>query len=300
MHREPQDTLSQLRIIYAIPDSNDILAVNFHIALTPSWQKNFRIDWNFGDSTGIISKFDTSILPHYYLKFGTYQVNLSVIDTSNKTLLGKTSVIVDLEDNPIDTNFLRGFTRIDISFSVATENQDFSTGNMSSSNFSISYKGNNPPFTPTILWRKNNIQIYGSHSDSHAEYDQYGHQIAQMSSGESFSLGCVISHAGYKIDSGWYKNSSDEYDITQHTWVFGNSVKSINYQSLDRIFISADSIVFSNSGNELQSKVIQVQDSSDAIMTTTLPPPSHGSGYLLKNILWGQPPTPILRVTLYK
>src|SRR5689334_6178392 len=100
-----QDTLSQLAILYSIPDSNDLLAVDFHALVAP-WKQNYRLDWNFGDSTHIISKFDTSNLTHYFQKFGSYQVTLSIFDTVSKTILGKTSVLLDLKDNAIDTNFL--------------------------------------------------------------------------------------------------------------------------------------------------------------------------------------------------
>ena len=118
---QTQDTLSQLKIIYSIPDSNNILTVNFHAFMTPPWQKNFCIDWNFGDSTGVISKFDTSNLTHYYQKYGSYLVTLSVFDTVSKTVLGKTSILLNLEDNAIDTNYLHGFRGIQLSFFCARQ-----------------------------------------------------------------------------------------------------------------------------------------------------------------------------------
>ncbi|MFI5263400.1 MAG: PKD domain-containing protein, partial [Candidatus Kapaibacterium sp.] len=111
-----QDTLSQLKIVYSIPDSNQILTVNFHALMTPPWQKNYRIDWNFGDSTGVISKFDISNLTHYYQKYGSYLVTLSVFDTVSKTVLGETSALLDLEDNTIDTNLLHKLTNFSLFF----------------------------------------------------------------------------------------------------------------------------------------------------------------------------------------
>src|SRR5947208_2338792 len=102
---QTQDTLSQLKIVFNIPDSNKILAVNLHAEIMP-WKKNYRLDWDFGDSTGIISRFDTSDLTHHYGNYGFYFVTLSIFDTVIKAVLGKTSVVLDLEDNAIDTNFL--------------------------------------------------------------------------------------------------------------------------------------------------------------------------------------------------
>src|SRR5881275_2881730 len=84
---QTQDTLSNLAIIYSITDSNYILAVNFHAVMTPPWQKNYRLDWNFGDSTGLISRYDTSNLSHNYKKSGSYLVALNVFDTVSKTVL---------------------------------------------------------------------------------------------------------------------------------------------------------------------------------------------------------------------
>jgi hypothetical protein len=214
--------------------------------------------------------------------------------------LGKTSLLIDLEDNPIDTNFLHGFTKVDISFFVASENFDFSSGKIIPSTINLSYNGNNPPYTPTFTWRKNNVQISGSYYDNHAEYNQFGYQTAQISRGGGFSIGFTISRSGYQIDSGGYSVSSSDRTITQHTWVFGNSVTSFICQSLPRLFFSKDSMVFTYSGNELQSYITQVQDSNNYIVTTMLPPPNHGSGYHLENTMWDQQPPPFLRIKFYK
>ena len=112
-----KDTLARLMINYNIPDSNNILAVNFNALLIPPWKSQYRIDWNFGDSTGMISKFDTSILTHYYKDYGSHLVSLSIVDTITKQILGKTSIILDLQNNAIDTSIYFQFNKVRISFS---------------------------------------------------------------------------------------------------------------------------------------------------------------------------------------
>ena len=272
---QAHDTLSQLQIVYDIPDSNQVLTVHFRAAMTPQWQKNYRIDWNFGDSTGIISKFDTSNLTHYFQKDGSYIVSLSVFDTISKTVLGKTSVLLHLENNPIDTNILHGFTKINIAFTCPCNYSTFGGYIWHDTTFSFSFDSKKNSLGSR--WMNNHFQ----------------------SSDNYINCSCFISRAGFQIDSGWCRDSSTQFGITQHTWSFKHINKYIAYNSLDRIFINSDSIVFSNSGIKLKSKMISVVDSNISAWTTSLPMWVE-SGYDINDILWDKLLPPILRIKFYK
>ncbi len=289
---KPQDTLSSLAIMYSIPDSNEILTVHFHAEMTPTWQKRYRIDWNFGDSTGIISKFDTINLSHKYQKSGSYLVTLSVFDTVSKTVLGKASITIDIIDNGIDPNFLHGFTLVDLSFVVA--GQYNRGGQLDSSTYSISFGNAQLP----IVWNGNSFHINDSHDTSFIDMANGGSSSYHRT---RLSMGLHISHSGSQIDSGWY--SFDTWDsIRQQLGIaVFNKGRYVQYLSLPRNFISKDSMVFFYSGSGLQSKIMQAKDSiAEVECGCTFPPTYPPATRLITALLWDKQPTPFLKIKLYR
>ena len=262
---QAHDTLSQLQIVYGIPDSNQVLTVHFHAVMTPLWQKNYRIDWNFGDSTGLISKFDTSNLTHYYQKDGSYLLTLSIFDTISKIILGKTSVILDLGINAIDTNYLHGFTKMDLFFSAKC--------------ICPSQKDSN------VVFNYNSIPIQWN--GKHYTYTGYS----------SPTGGGDISFSGNAITFGWLKYSSKSwYAYGTHGINTNYENKFIEFNSLPN-FRNDDSIIFSKSGKNLIPNIITLVDSTFGYSGTMVGPdvePNHTKEYI-----YSAPP-PILRIKFYK
>jgi len=292
-----QNTLSHLAIIYSIPDSNKILTVDFHAIMTPPWQKNYRIDWNFGDSTGIISKFDTSNLIHNYQKYGSYLVTLSIFDTVSKAVLGKTSIPLDLENNVIDTNFLKRFTKCTILFFGIREyndhnfdqNSGISDRIVSDTTLRMGIILHGSYSIPSLTWNGNHFQVFahGSWRDS-LNYWQFDN------GSEGFMLSGDISFSGNAIDSGLFQYS---YNYNQSLRIGqGSDHSGTMFQFITVPFQNKDtnSMTFFYQGQSLQSHIIQYKDSSNGNF--------NNSGYSKKliNILWNQPPTPTLTVTFSK
>jgi hypothetical protein len=278
-----QDTVA---IVYSIPDSNNILIVDFHAAMTSPWQKNFRLDWNFGDSTGIISKFDTSNLTHYYQKFGSYVVTLSVFDTVLKNVLGKTSVLLDLIDNPIDTNFLHGFTKVKIYFSGKGKYSGMDTALTS-----IIYNSS------AVQWLNHQFSAPDNYSYHTVTPDpNYGNDLITSGAGKTIFIS-TISYSGYRIQSGIYQTSSfQQQGYKFGPGPYGGSVQTnLMYVNLPLISKNTDSMVYSFKGSQLQTQITQIQDSSTSTNSGTV----FGT-VVLQSILWDQQPPPILTVTFSK
>ncbi len=287
-----QDTLARLVINYNIPDSNNILAVDFNALLTPLWKPQYRIDWNFGDSTGIISKFDTSILPHYYKKFGSYLVTLNVIDTLTKTILEKTSVVIDLKDNQIDTNYLHQFAKCKIIFLGVREydkknleqQQITKTWTDYDSTFSFPFNDN-----LSLKWNGRYFQLSGGGSWN----DSINYWQRDNGSNRFTFLG-HISYRGNIIDSGTFSySSSDSYSLRTGQ---GGDSKGTFFQYISIPFQKKDldSMSFFYQGASLRQHIIQFLDSSNGGF--------NNSSYIYKqkNILWDQQPIPTLTITFYR
>jgi PKD domain len=257
---QTQDTLSQLKIVYTIPDSNNILTVDFHAIMTPPWQKNYRIDWNFGDSTGMISKFDTSNLTHYFQKFGSYSVTLSVYDTVLKTVLGETKVMLDIENNAIDTNYLHGFTKIAIYFSAFCDGD--SLVNIIYNEFQIHWNG---------------TQFSGNYSVPNIIGN--------------------IRRSGVMIDSGSF--FSNDYTVTQirvGPRVDGRKIM-FKYESIPITDSNAYSLQYSFVGSDLSSKVIDFSDETYELINNYV---QFSHVITKDHILWDHQPPPYLTIKFYK
>ena len=273
-----QDTLSHLAIIYSIPDSNKILSVDFHAIMTPPWQKNYRIDWNFGDSTGIISKFDTSNLTHYYQKYGSYLVTLSVFDTVSKSVLGKTSASLNLVDNAIDTNFLHAFTKVRISFSYG----DTMMGVLHQSN----------DIMPGIHWNGNYFELNASIGWNRGSYLTW--DLNQGS--EGFTLAGHVSYSGNRLDSGSFIYLYDHYYAPRIGFGGDHTATVLKYVSLPYEEKNLSELKYSYTGPELQSIITQYSDSSGGYLNL-----NNYSYHVYKNeILWSKQPPPTLTVTFSK
>ncbi len=266
-----QDSLARLVINYNIPDSNNILAVDFNALITPAWKPQYRIDWNFGDSTGLISKFDTSILPHYYKKFGSYLVTLSVVDTVTKAIVGRTSasIVLDSINQLIDTNYLHQFTKMDLFFSarcICPARTD-----------SIEIlKYTNLP----IEWQGRRCKISQSY---------YGNLAGKVD----------ISANGLNIDSSSLDDISSSWRaVGYHGIITSIFIKSLKFKSPIN-FKNADSMLFSSSRKNLSSNIVSLVDSTFDIYGTMIGGYS-GQVPTKKFVLLDGQPLPVLTVKFYK
>ena len=277
-----QDTLSKLKIVYNIPDSNEVLAVHFHAVMTPPWQKNYRIDWNFGDSTGIISKFDTSNLLHNFQKYGSYQVTLSVFDTVSKSILGKNSMLIDLEDNAIDTNFLHAFKNVSMIFSgVRQYDSGRNVMNLTMNNFQTldPYYQSCPSLISRIQWYGNSFTLYSEISQDVIE---------------RIWINCYISHTGNSIDSGNYIYRHIKSEIYPHGFSELDQKAFLQYHNLPLIRKDYDTIIFSFKGSNLKNLIPQYSDSTGMYYYY------NPSSNKLRTVLWDEIPNPSLTVIFYK
>jgi hypothetical protein len=285
----PQETLSRLSIVF-VPDSNSLLKVKFHAAMTPTWQKHYRLDWTFGDSTGVISKFDTSGLDHYYQNFDSYLVTLSVFDTIAKVTLGRTSLLVDLKVSAFDTNYLHSFTKIKINLSCSatvTVQQhkggiiDTFTRSSFSLNFGNSLNGHS---TSSINWNGPNFSVDTSTKDSYSSLKEksktselyiYQGSISNVMNGSCFSN---YAHSQSGLSVGYQDDS-----ISQ----------SLTFNSIPVLRKKTDSLVFILNDATLQSHISSIYYydlNKDYDYQTTI----------LQTVLWDKLPSAELTITFYK
>jgi hypothetical protein len=277
------DSLAHLEIVYDIPDSNSlnsILNVKFHAVLTPGWKKHYRIDWNFGDETGVISKFDTSGIFHYYQDYGSYTISLSIFDTIEKIKIGTTSLTINLINNAMDSNYLHGFTNISISFSSA---KNYDKG-LDSSEIDMSTSTNSK-------WVEHFFNSYYYNSSEYFDTAQ------QTEYGQSASCNIMekISYSGNRIDSGYV-----EWNLGESSWArmdkeWSNRKIIINYRDLPLIKRDANMMVFSSAGSQLKSLILQFSDETDQARNI-----DQWVEKKLIEVLWDHLPTPMLTVTFSK
>ena len=261
-----QDTLSHLAIIYNIPDSNNILTIDFHATMTPPWQKNYRIDWNFGDSTGIISKFDTSNLTHYYQKFGSYSVTLSGYDTLLKTILGKTKGMLDIENNAIDTNFLHKFTKIKILFSGILKFNSDTVGRQDSIIPTNQLPSDSKPIT--VQWNGFAFQ-FSRHDSTHYYVPDCGMGIKGVIIDYKYSqnISGILSPNGRSIDTLSDNFSDYSYKNELHIQENRNDLQSIAANSIPLFSATQDVIIFSYSGASLKNMITALRSESNSSAT---------------------------------
>jgi hypothetical protein len=216
------------------------------------------------------------------------------------------SCIYEIKDeagSPIDTNYLHGFTKVDLSFTAATQYMMNSGEKDTTSRITILFNNYMSGIQSATSWNGNTIQISGNTHSNYQGFDQNHQQTSETSQASGFMLSCNISRAGNQIDSGFFSQyySQNSNSLISHSYIIDNTGIVIHFQYLDQTLISPDSIIFSIYGNSTGSKVTQVHDSTNFIFSSYLPPPgARGEGHILKNVLWGVRPFPILRVKLYK
>ena len=295
-----KDTLSRLAIVFNIPDSNSILTVDFHAAMTPSWQKNYRIDWNFGDSTGIISKFDTSNLTHYFQKFGAYLVTLSVIDTISKTVLGKTSVLLDIEDNAIDTNYLHGFTKLSMSFSGVKQ---YDTGQAIVDFNMTGFQKGNGSFS-NIQWNGTIFTYNGRSSwqDVHKPDPNNPNTWYYYNGDEVISIQGSISRSGYIVDSGLFNFDHSERNSSYHYFDCEEHGNLMQFQSLPYTIKDSSNLTYSFSGPHLNNIITSYLEYnfSQSQLSYFICNPIKNYNDISSKILWDQQPSPTLTLTFSK
>ncbi|MEP7235069.1 MAG: hypothetical protein ABI778_07215 [Ignavibacteriota bacterium] len=294
--QEAQDTLARLAINYNIPDSNHLLAVDFKVLITPPWKPEYRIDWNFGDSTGIISKFDTSILPHYYQKYGSYFVTLSVVDTLRRTTLGSTStsIVLDSINEWVDTNYLHLFTRCKIVFyGIREYDKNQRDGHITKTwiDYDSTITMANFPFdgNPLVKWYGRHFQIDAgtSWSDSLNYWQKsYGYK--------GFILSGDISYTGNSIDTGSFSNRYHNYQSLRAGQGTDDQGAIFQYRMIPIQKKDLDSLSFLYRGETLQQHITQFRDSSYGIFN------NYEYIYKLKDVLWDKQPTPTLTITFSK
>ncbi len=278
-----KDSLTALAIEYNIPDSNSLnslLNVKFHAKLLPGWRKQYRIDWIFGDSTGVISKFDTSGIFHYYQYYGPYTIVLSIFDTIKKQQIAATSLNINLVNNAMDSSYLYGFRTISISFLCA---RNYENG-LDSDAISMSIFTNSK-------WVEHFFSTHYSYSSDYfdtAQQTEYGKDIQN-------TIAAMISYSGNRIDSGYI-----EWNLGESSWArmdkeWSNRKIILNYKALPLIKRDDNSMIFSSSGSQLKSLITQFSDQTDEARNT--------DRWVVKKlieILWDHMPTPTLTVTFSK
>ena len=283
-----KDTLSRLVIVYNIPDSNNILSVSFHASMTPSIQKNFRLDWDFGDSSGIIPRFDTNSLIHNFKNFGSHIVSLSVTDTERKILVRKVSDTLLIMNNAIDTNYLHEFTKVSLQFSCEKlYGTILDEGDLGTS----LYNGT----LSNIRWVGSQFELTSSYSWDYFDTSLGPPNEVQNHYSKTFSVKGQISQTGKQIDSGLFVyHFFSSYSKLHHR---GGSDRYINliYKLIPQIKQDSNSMVFSFSGISLQSFVSEFSDRTDAGDNM-----DSWVDRQLSKVLWDQPPIPVLTVTFSK
>jgi len=274
-----KDSIGRLAINYNIPDSNNILSVAFHASMTPSMPKNFRLDWDFGDSSGIFSRFDTNNIAHNFKGFGLHIVSLSVIDTQTKAIVSKTSDTLVLIDNAIDTNYLHQFEYIKIFFTPLDTNLFFYPVGECFSN-------------PVVTWNGNFFHLVAT-----CDWDYGSYQNWNLDQGtEQIEFSGHISYSGNQIDSGSLIYYYYDYQAPRGGFLHASQGTILKYEAIPLSGRYSNSLEFSFSGPDLQNKIQAFRDSSytQANLITNY----HEATY--QDILWGQKPPITLTIIFYK
>jgi hypothetical protein len=254
--------------------------------MSPPWKSNYRIDWNFGDGPIIFSKFDTSNLAHYYLSYGSYLVTLSVFDTVSKTVIGKTSATLNLQDNAIDMNYLHTFTRLSMIFSgVRQYDTGQATINMIMTDF------NNNDSVPNIQWDGSIFTVKGQASWSYIAKPDTNNMNTWSNNYffEVITITGSISHSGNTIDSESYTfDHNEQHAIPNHPYCESNG-NFLHIQSLPFTKKDSKSIMYHFSGTQLKNIMSSYLEYGSGMTINCNPPKDYYD--IASKILWDQQPS---------
>jgi hypothetical protein len=285
-----QGTAPKISVTYNILDSNNILSVKFRPLLSAPMASKYRLDWNFGDYSTVVQRFDTNAVNHTYQNHGRYIISLSLVDTVSKLDISEATDTIVLDGDLVDTSYLHQFKNIALEFTAACHYHQFGTPN--DSTYNLTYDSKSRFDNYKIKWSDRRFD-FTTHEDVTSNANDWEERIRDV------SVACTISHGGNLVDSGMFlyhdllTARSNRTDLVTNNWAL------LRFQYLPQIFMSNDSMVYTFSGNLLHFIVSEVQD-SNFIGSAPGPVPTNLFTNGLKEIFWDKLPAPYLKIKFYR
>ncbi|MBS1903991.1 MAG: hypothetical protein JSS75_09825 [Bacteroidetes bacterium] len=299
-------------IEYSVPDPAARSMLAFRAVSLPRLPNGVRFDWEFGDTPGAVSSFDTAGILHLYKISGGYRVKLTVLDTSDLSTVTVSTRDLVLRDDPVllhdlsDTAYLHSFTGVSVMLNgvvvdTVTDESQHRTVSTAVIGKSLSYD-EGPiytgggigygPLVENISWRGSTVEYQTHNSWSQSNGNPYNPSGSSGSTETSVagtidptdnSLHAMKFTASYRYDS---------YGQAMRSG--GGSTIALSVYSLKVESATSDRLVCSASGDAFKAALKSFAAAHGHFYNY------YGDSGVFGPLLWDTLPVPSVRVVFYR